>query len=58
VFYSACWSAGDAGGDTLRAILYAGGCGGWSLFAGGVGGGGGDAMCATLLDGGVGRAPR
>ena len=36
--------------------LYAGGCRGWALFAGGVGGAadaggaGGDAMCATLYD--------
>ena len=37
--------------------LYAGGCGGWSLFVGGVGrtgGAGGDALCATLYSGGCG----
>src|SRR6266480_2477290 len=35
-------SAGDAGGNALCATLYAGGCGGWGLLAGGVGG---DALC-------------
>jgi len=38
-----------------RTARYAGGCGGWALFAGGVGGfTEGDALCATLYAGGVG----
>ena len=28
--------------------LYTGGCGGWATFARGVGGAGGDALCATV----------
>ena len=35
------------------AALYAGGRGGWTLFVGGVGGAGGDALCAILYAGGV-----
>ncbi len=41
-----------AGGDAPCAILYAGDCGGWVLFAIGAGGDGGDAPCATLYAGG------
>jgi hypothetical protein len=32
----------------LCMLMYAGGCGGWALFAGGAGGTGGDALCAAL----------
>ena len=39
---------GRAGGDALCATLYAGGCRGWALFAGGAIG---DAVCATLYSG-------
>src|SRR6266480_3677411 len=40
-------------GDATCAALYAGGCRGWALFAGGAGG---DALCAALHAGGVGGA--
>jgi len=46
--------AGGAGGDAPCANLYAGGCGGYALFAGGAAGVGGDAMCATLYARGCG----
>src|SRR6266480_6383336 len=48
--------AGGAGGDALRATLYAGHyVPRASLFEGGVRGAGGDALCATLYAGRVGR---
>ena len=46
--------ARDTGVYAPCAALYAGGRGGWALFAGGVGDAGGDALCATLYAGGCG----
>ncbi len=47
---------GDAGGDAFRATLYAGGCGGWALFAGDAGGTRGDALSTLYARGGGGWA--
>jgi hypothetical protein len=44
--------SGGFRGRTLCAALYTRSCGGWVLFAGGVGAAGGDALCAALCDGG------
>jgi len=49
--------ARGVGGDALCATLYAGGCGGWALFVGGVRGAVGArgyALSLTLLAGGAG----
>src|SRR6266480_1313636 len=44
---------GGARGDALCAVLYAGGCGGWALFARDAGG---VALCVTLYARGIGGA--
>ena len=56
VMYAEGWRlalcARDAGGYASTAALYAGGWGGWTLFAGDAGG---DTLYATLYAGGCGR---
>src|SRR6266513_427996 len=64
VCYSVCrrlWSVGSVcrrrwryEGDAPCATRCAGCCGGWALFAVGVGGGGGYTLCASLYAGGCG----